>query len=236
METQAKFHESVRKSLAGRPGDEEHRRPGGKGASHSHEADRNAKVLAIGALARIKDKSLELLDTRLQYGACCTLAEEFTGGSKDEVERIVLNNNGLTDEAMSSLFEGAASLTRFKSLIVRNNGIGLLSFQSLAPCLHKRQPYHLSELCLINCKMASAEARALMDHLLCSNLRRLSLVDANLDEESMKAIVELVARSRCLIELDISWNSLRPVCFAELFEVLRDNRRLVSLNLSWNQI
>ena len=69
-----------------------------------------------------------------------------------------------------------------------------------------------------------------------SNLRRLSLVKAGINSTVLIHILQLLEKSRSLIELDISWNNLLPWDLKKLFEVLSTNRQLQNLNLSWNNI
>jgi len=49
-------------------------------------------------------------------------------------------------------------------------------------------------------------------------------------------ILDLIVKSRTLIELDVSWNRLNPPDLVELFKILSRNRQLQVLNISWNNI
>lgn len=69
-----------------------------------------------------------------------------------------------------------------------------------------------------------------------SNLRKLTLVKVGIDTLTLKYIIEYLKKSRCLIELDISWNRLSSEDLISLFEVLSTNRLLRYLNISWNNI
>ena len=44
----------------------------------------------------------------------------------------------------------------------------------------------------------------------------------------------MLMASEYLIELDLSWNELKPSMLAELTKFLKENRTLKILNLSWN--
>ena len=69
-----------------------------------------------------------------------------------------------------------------------------------------------------------------------SYLRKLSLVEANLNEETMPVLCEFIQTNRCIEAIDISWNKMRPRAFEQFLELLRDNRKLKFINISWNQL
>lgn len=52
----------------------------------------------------------------------------------------------------------------------------------------------------------------------------------------MQEIGHIVAKSKKLQELDISWNVLKPQSYNILIASLASNKYLLSLNLSWNRI
>ena len=68
------------------------------------------------------------------------------------------------------------------------------------------------------------------------HLRKLSLVNASINKESMPLVSEMVRSSKHLQELDISYNGLSSVDMAAFVEVLADNKRLQMLNLQMNTI
>lgn len=50
----------------------------------------------------------------------------------------------------------------------------------------------------------------------------------------MEMLCEIIQRAKNLVELDISWNELRPCDMFELIETLGKNRKLTNINLGWN--
>ena len=52
----------------------------------------------------------------------------------------------------------------------------------------------------------------------------------------MQELGFLVAESKSLSELDISWNVLKPQSYNTLLAGLSTNKTLLTLNLSWNRI
>ena len=64
----------------------------------------------------------------------------------------------------------------------------------------------------------------------------LGLVNTKIGDASMAEVGQIVAESRTLRELDISWNVLRPQSYIQLMESLGPNKTLQTLNLSWNRI
>jgi len=52
----------------------------------------------------------------------------------------------------------------------------------------------------------------------------------------MQELGIMVAESKGLRELDISWNVLKPQSYNTLLAGLGSNKTLLTLNLSWNRI
>lgn len=68
-------------------------------------------------------------------------------------------------------------------------------------------------------------------------MRKLSLAGAQINEASLALLAEIVDHSRNLIDLDISWNGLRPGNSLKKFmEALAHNRSIQYLNISWNNL
>ena len=52
----------------------------------------------------------------------------------------------------------------------------------------------------------------------------------------MQELGLMIEESKCLRELDISWNVLKPQSYNTLIASLKDNKTLLTLNLSWNRL
>lgn len=91
---------------------------------------------------------------------------------------------------------------------------------------YKNIPYHLEELRLVNCRVSTAASQMLLDTLIEKNfLKKLALVNASINNDSaMEKICQIVDSGRYLMELDLSWNSLRPSNIFGLLSVLSENR------------
>lgn len=77
--------------------------------------------------------------------------------------------------------------------------------------INRSIPHNLEELKLINCKIHASTTYQLLETLNeRSYIRKLALVKANLNEASIKVLVDYIRYQRFLIDLDISWNGLRP--------------------------
>ena len=61
-------------------------------------------------------------------------------------------------------------------------------------------------------------------------------MNAKISDPSMKELGLLIAESKCITELDISNNFLKPKSYNTLLASLGANKTLLSLNLSWNRI
>ncbi len=67
-------------------------------------------------------------------------------------------------------------------------------------------------------------------------IKRLALVNAQINDSNLKKIIPFIKSSRYLIELDLSWNTFRNKNLIEFFDAIGDNKQLQSLNISWNNL
>ena len=58
-----------------------------------------------------------------------------------QVNRLLLDNNGINGDQLASILQGMAQLSDFKSLIYRQNSINLNSLAALQPIFVKRLPH-----------------------------------------------------------------------------------------------
>ena len=68
------------------------------------------------------------------------------------LQKIYLDNNGLSDEQLSLLVHGLVMQTTFKVLIIQNNQLGNLSLEEILSLVKRKPPSVLEELHLINTK------------------------------------------------------------------------------------
>ena len=120
------------------------------------EACNNNQVVVHQTLKMIEDKSLNLLDHKLNDGQTKGLAAHFKSAPTNII-RAVLDNNGISDELMSELLEATQHLEMMKCLIVRNNVFGRRSIEAIKPILKKDLPFNLTELRIMNCKISHVE-------------------------------------------------------------------------------
>jgi hypothetical protein len=57
-------------------------------------------------------------------------------------------------------------------------------------------------------------------------IKRLALVNAQINDGNLKKIIPLFKTSRSLIELDLSWNSFRNKNIIEFFDAIGENKQL----------
>jgi Ran GTPase-activating protein (RanGAP) involved in mRNA processing and transport len=97
-------------------------------------------------------------------------------------------------------------------------------------------PFNLSELNIYHCRIGWKQTSDLLERIKTKNqLSKLSLVRANINEISIYHL-EKILKSKSLVNLDISWNSLTPRAFKGFLETLSTNRRLQYINLAWNNL
>ena len=70
------------------------------------------------------------------------------------VNRLLLNNCGVTGDQFAEIINGISKLRDFKSLIYKQNTINLNSINALVPVFQRRLPCHMDELKLIDCKVS----------------------------------------------------------------------------------
>ena len=72
------------------------------------------------------------------------------------VNRILLNNCGISGDQFAEILKGMSKLRDFKSLIYRQDAVNAASINALKPVFEKRLPHHLEEIKLIDCKIQVA--------------------------------------------------------------------------------
>jgi hypothetical protein len=127
------------------------------------------------------------------------------------------------------------SLKDFKSIIYRNNEFGIKSAEAILNLVSRRQPFHLEELRINHCKVIPKTINYLLSELnKISYLSKLSLVESNLNNESISLLCQLLKTNKHLDHVDISWNNLATEHWKEFLMLLSTNRKIKFLNLSWN--
>ena len=183
----------------------------------------------------VNDQTLCLQSYTLSIGHCNALArslEHFQG----YINKIILDNCGVDDEEMSKIIEGLKKLKACKKLVYRYNIFMHKSLVEIEDLLAKKLPNNLEELRIENCRIEQGVTRQLMKMLKRSSLRKLSLVNANLLEDSFEDLCQFVDDANYLQEIDVSWNKLRPISFYRLLDIIAKNNQLMYLNLSYNQL
>ena len=132
--------------------------------------------------------------------------------------------------------EGVSKQLCLKSFIYKRNEIGSESVDFILRSAKVKIPNNMSELRIVNCKISAADTAALLEGLRTTQLRRLSLVQANLNQDNLHHLLKMLTSLESLCDLDISWNSLSSRCMSKLLKVLSKNRLLQNLDISWNNI
>ena len=115
----------------------------------------------------------------------------------------------------------------FTHLIVEGNNINEQAIDVLLHLVKRKIPDNMQELHFIHAKCVWRATNELLKQMKGRNyLRKLSLVEAGLNEFSLKPLTEMVAKQKTLIYLDISWNGLMAEQMKPLLVVLSKNRRL----------
>lgn len=139
-------------------------------------------------------------------GHCLGLAEACKFLDHKVVNRLLLQNCGITGDQVAKILEGVLHLKDFKAFIYKQNAFNLASIDHLKPILHRDAPFHFEELVLIDCNLRGAVLENLLDTLTeAKQLKKLVLIKPIHNERSFDKLVHLVKVSEHLTELDVSW-------------------------------
>ena len=153
------------------------------------------------------------------------------------VNRILLSNCGVNGEQLGAIVEGMAKLRDFKSLVYKQNQISQSSLDALKPVFMRRIPHHMEEIKLIDCKISPSLIVNLMETLSEQSLiKRLALVNVHHTADSFDKVIEYVATSESLEEIDLSWSIVVKGSWFRFAKMLNENRRLRNLNIGFNQL
>jgi Ran GTPase-activating protein (RanGAP) involved in mRNA processing and transport len=166
----------------------------------------------------------------------CLALHQALSNDSDMLQAISLDSNGLTDHRGAIILDGLSKQSQLRYVMWKRNQISTQSANILAKMVTFKQPKNLKELKIISCKISDTLLDSFLSKISDSSLRRLALVDLNLNKKQLDSISALVSNSNQLVELDISWNKVDPKSMGKLFEGLKVNRYLEILNLSWNRI
>ena len=140
------------------------------------------------------------------------------------INRVIFDNCGVDDEEFAAILRGIKKLKDFKKIVYRHNVFLDKSLKEMKGVLERRIPNHLEELRLENCRIEPKITRELVDLFAgACYIKRIGLVDAKLQDDTMDKFCSFVADSAYLEEIDISYNKLRPASFSKLVHVLANN-------------
>ena len=192
-------------------------------------------ALAVPILRKIQDRALLVRECKINTGQAKGLLGNFLL-ARDLLTRLYLDSNGLDGPQLALILHGLTKQLPFKALVVQNNQFDQACAEEVHTLLKRKMPDQLEELHLVHAKCDWNATRDLCQHLRRNYLRKLSLVSAGLNDQSLQQLAHVVKSSKSLVSLDLSWNTLTPGQLKPMLQVLSTNRRLQSLNLAWNNI
>lgn len=124
----------------------------------------NSEVTAFSILNQIKDQSLELNDVKLGDAICEELSRRLHLLNQNiEIRRLVLENNGITEQSLAKFLEAFSRIKNFKTILIKNNSVSWESLQHLERPLRYTAPGNLCELRLINCRIPAKDLASLLE-------------------------------------------------------------------------
>lgn len=160
----------------------------------------------------------------------CKSLKSYLEHFKNALLKLALDNNGMNQgDVLTQLLLGVQAQEDFKQLVISRNSVDEASTEIINQILKRQFPRGLEELRIINCKISPASTQKILTTIDegSSMLRKLSLAGAQMNELSLGILAEIVQHARNLVDLDISWNGLKPNNNLKKFlEALGHNRTI----------
>ena len=187
---------------------------------HYFNQSNKGMVAALPLLNRIQNNTLALVGYKMSRGLCMSLKEALRC-NKSLLRNITLDNNGMQDGDMAEILEGLTFQSQCSSLVIKRNEVGEKSLIEIQKLLWKKKPNHLDELRLIGCKCSPITTTNLLEMMMDGTgfIGRLSLVDASLNDQSFRYLIQYILNNRNLKELDLSYNSITQMNMLRLAQV-----------------
>lgn len=122
-----------------------------------------------------------------------------------------------------------------KQLQLVRNDIGTKTLGALKELLQKRFPHNLDELKIEGINLKPQLTTTLMNTLNSSNLRKLQLIQLNMNADSFGSFMDYIQKSQ-LEELDLQDSKVTAAQFLNMLMILASNKKLKYLNLSHNNL
>ena len=110
------------------------------------KACEESKDRVLPIFDKIYNKTLCLQNYQIADGHCKGLAEACEFLDYTQVNRILLNNCGISGEQLATILEGANKMKDFKALILKQTPLTFDSIERLRPIIDKTVPFHLEEI------------------------------------------------------------------------------------------
>ena len=190
------------------------------GSTH-HDPSRSSAGPRTNEPRTRPDHRSELLQTLAHYkvGVPATLTGKMFG-----------------DAAMETIVEQLVIGKKCSTLILRENNLTHIGAQLIASNLSTNQT--LLELYIVESKIGAEGVKAIAEalaHATHTNLKKLSLVAADCQDEGLRHIARMLETNKTLSELSLTQNKIGDLGFQDLMTVLAEkNRTLRVLSLEWN--
>ena len=191
-----------------------------------HQDCINENVVPLPILFKVRSKKLILKGYRLNQGLCLSMRHAFRLYPQ-LLREIKLENNGMSDHDLAQIIHGLSHLEELKRISIVNNIFLDESYEALAPILKRLVPNQLDNLRLIGVRTVPLITGKIMESLSDGcHLRRLSIVNGELSDITVRLMCNVIKKASFLIELDISANNMTSSRMLELSSVLAENRKL----------
>ena len=117
--------------------------------------------LALPLLAKVVNKQLSLRNYSLGQAHCIAFAETCKFNSSF-MSKLVLSNNGLTDDDLAILLRGMHNMRTLSVIDLRKNVVGEQTVRAMADFFVRPFPCHLQVLRIVDCKMTAKVTHMLL--------------------------------------------------------------------------
>ena len=185
---------------------------------------------------------LEIAEQHLSKGQCEAVAAAMATDRGSRISEIVLIDNGLSDEELTTLLAGVQALDHNTHLCIKRNQIGNLATSAICQQLMiNKPPTHLRHLEL-NYQI-SADGFAALTRTMAVKcfLETFRVQNAFIGAKGVENLKQMLSNKKCTIlkNFDIAWCKFQgcvQTLAREVFEAVATNRRLQDISVAWVQL
>ena len=150
---------------------------------------------------------------------------------------MVLENCSINAEALAYFLRGLNELNKVETLQLKRMQIELVAAQEISLLVKRNNPLAcVDTLWLENCVIGNMELGAILDGLVSgSNLKELKISGASFTDHNILQLMEYIQSTKLQI-LDLNNTRLHAEKFYPILNVIARNKKLIQINLAWTKL